>query len=233
LEERREETGHHWVAALARSPSKTTVIVIDHCADDYSLTWIEFFWRRIVREECCPHCGEYGRFRRHGTYEKYYYRQLIQILRVRCAGCKNTHAVMPSFSLPGTSVGAAEAEAFVLQRESGASRARAGEGFLGRGMGTEYLRSLERRLVAGVHQARALFPERESHGPGPWRRLIDMSGTHLRPIFELNRSSIAAGWGAVFCSLTLGAGRRLEKPGRRSSHNKHSARSRKGFIDSG
>lgn len=39
------------------------------------------------------------------------------ILRLRCRGCGRTHAVIPSWSLPDTSVGTAEVECYLMARE--------------------------------------------------------------------------------------------------------------------
>ncbi len=50
-----------------------------------------------------------------------------QFSAVRCRRCGQTHAVMPSFSLPGTSVGTAEAEGYMLKRHRDASSNEAGE----------------------------------------------------------------------------------------------------------
>jgi hypothetical protein len=55
-------------------------------------------------------------------------------MRVRCKHCRCTHAMIPSFSLPGSSVGTAEAEGYLMERERGVGRGRAGVELLCRGM---------------------------------------------------------------------------------------------------
>lgn len=200
---------------------------------DYSLSWIETFWRSILREEYCPHCGRLGRFSRHGVYEKYHYSRLIPIVRVRCRLCRKTHALIPSFSVPGTSIGLQEIESFIFRRAGGASRMKAGALLRLHGLGENYLRSLERRILAGIHQAKALFPSRGNHRLPPWQWLIDAAGGSAHPVYRLNRLGIAAGWGAVFCALAPGAGRRITKAGTGRSHDFTSAGKPVHPIDSG
>lgn len=60
-----------------------------------------------------------GGFSRHGVYEKYHYQRFIPILRVRCLTCRKTHALIPSFSVPGTSIGMKEVESFIFKRAGG------------------------------------------------------------------------------------------------------------------
>ena len=61
----------------------------------------------------CPACGG-TRLGQRSSYQKYLYEQLITILRLRCRGCGRTHAVIPSWSLPDTSVGSAEVERYLM-----------------------------------------------------------------------------------------------------------------------
>ena len=174
-----------------------------------------------------------GRFSRHGVYEKYHYSRLISILRVRCQRCRKTHALIPTFSVPGTSIGMAEIESFIRKRAGGASRMESGTLLRLRGFCADYLRSLERRILAGIHRAKALFLARGDHGLAPWDWLIDAAGGSAHPVYRLNRLSIASGWGAVFCALASGAGRRNTKAGTGSSHDIASARMPVQPIDSG
>jgi len=191
------------------------------------------FWRRILREECCPQCGNYGSFSRHGVYKKYHYRRLVPILRIRCKRCGTTHAVIPSFSVPGTSLDLEDVETFIHHRRDGMSRRAAGEIFGTRGLGAEYVRSLERRLIRGIHQAKALFPELGDHRLHTWNWLLHATDGSRHPVYRLNTLSIAAGRGAVFCALTPVTIYRNRKPGSGFSHEKASARLLAAPIDSG
>ena len=126
-----------------------------------------------------------------------------------------------------------EVESFIFKRAGGASRMEAGALVRLHGFGEDYLRSLERRILAGIHRAKALFPDRGDHSLALWQWLLDAAGGVTRPAYRLNTLSIAAGWGAVFCSLTPGAGRRDTKSGTGSSHDISSARMPGQPIDSG
>lgn len=174
-----------------------------------------------------------GGFSRHGVYEKYHYSRLVPILRVRCQRCRKTHALIPSFSVPGTSIGMDEIESFIFKRAGGASRMEAGALLRFHGFGEDYLRSLERRILAGIHRAKALFLEWGDHRLPPWQWLIDAAERSAHPVYRLNRLSIAAGWGAIFCALASGAGLRTTKAGAGSSHDIASARMPGQPIDSG
>jgi len=61
---------------------------------------------------------------------KYYYHVQIRILVVKCHNCGTHHAIIPSFSLPGTSLGTKEVEIFYEKCASGSSRNKAGEELL-------------------------------------------------------------------------------------------------------
>ena len=97
----------------------------------------------------------------------------------------------------------------------------------------DYLRSLERRILAGIHQAKALFLSRGDHRLPPWQWLIDAAGGFAHPVYRINRLSIDAGWGAVFCALAPGAGGRTTKAGTGGSHDLASAGIPVQPIDSG
>lgn len=174
-----------------------------------------------------------GGFSRHGVYEKYHYQRLIEILRVRCRRCRKTHALIPSFSVPGTSVGMKEVESFIFRRAAGASRMEAGRHLSLQGLGEDYLRSIERRLLTGIHKAKALFPDRGDHTLSAWQWLIDVAEGSAHPVYRLNTLSTVAGWGAIFCALAAEAGRRSSKAGPGISHNIASARMSGQSVDSG
>jgi hypothetical protein len=70
----------------------------------------------------CPARQAVGVLKRHACYWKYYCAQPLRILRCICGHCGVTHAVIPSFSLPGTSVGTEEADSYLKLREQGQGR---------------------------------------------------------------------------------------------------------------
>ncbi len=156
-------------------------------------------------------------------YEKYLYFTCVQILRVRCRSCGRTHALIPSFSLPGTSLGTVEVEAFIAGRRDGQSRHEAGRHLTSRGVPEDALRRLEKLIHTAIHRAKALFCELAVPIGEAYRWLKEATVGDPRPIVLLNRRSIALGYGAVFCSLARGAGRRGRISGIRSSHDNASA----------
>ena len=156
---------------------------------------------------------------RHGRYEKYLYGTRIPILRLRCRSCRRTHAVIPSFSLPGTSLGTTEVEAFIVGRYTGESRRKAGGMLTARGVPEEYLRRIEKLVCAAIHQAKALFGDSAPLIGQPYGWLKEATAADPRPIFTVNTWSVAGGYGAVFCSLAAGAGRRTRSSGIGFSHD--------------
>jgi hypothetical protein len=113
----------------SRSSTKKNIIII-------YVYLIQFYNPECIRngfssiaEIVCPCCKDAGHLVYHATYEKYYYGVRIMIIRVLCTHCGITHAIIPSFSLPGTSIGTEEAENYLEDRAHGASRMKAGKHF--------------------------------------------------------------------------------------------------------
>ena len=107
-------------------PSTSTIVILDISRgkeESYQFTRVSGLAGRTCSTGLrCPACGS-TRLGHHSSYQKYLYEQPIMILRLRCRGCGRTHAVIPSWSLPDTSVGTAEVERYLLARERGESRA--------------------------------------------------------------------------------------------------------------
>jgi hypothetical protein len=157
------------------------------------------------------------------VYEKYLFFKHIPILRLRCRVCRSTHALIPSFSLPGTSLGTVEVESFVAARSAGCSRRGAASMLIQRGVQEGYLRRIEKLIRTAIHRAKALFGDLACEIGEAYRWLQEATAGDSRPIVVLNRRSIALGYGAVFCSLAVGAGRRRSISGIRASHENASA----------
>ena len=102
-----------------------------------------------------------------------------------------------------------------------------------RGVREGYLRRIEKLIHTAIHRAKALFGDLASHIGEAYRWLKEATADDLRPIVLLNRRSIALGYGAVFCSLAGGVGRRMHISGIRSSHDNASAGIGVPFIHSG
>jgi hypothetical protein len=140
---------------------------------------------------------------------------------------------MPSFSLPGTSIGTEEAERYLIRRQQGASRRRAAEELLSKGLSGCYAKQLERMTEVAVFRAKALFPS--AADPTLWGLawIQAVCGQADRPLFALNRFSLKRGFNApCFCrsSILLFDRKRIKE---RISHNVGSTAGDAAFIDSG
>lgn len=216
-----------------RSPPPDTVIVFGIGRRDYSISGLESSWAELLKHEACPACGQVGQFGLHARYRKYHYRERIGILRVRCWGCRRTHALMPSFSLPGTSIGTKEAEAYLVGRWRGESRAQAGSLFQGRGMGPRYLKQLERMLQRGLARAKAIFPRAADERLGGLAWIEAVCGPTNRPIVSLNDYALGHGVNAVLsCRVSILLFSRTRRPSS-PSRNQGSAGTDPPSVDSG
>ena len=149
----------------------------------------------------CPACGS-TRLGHHSSYQKYWYEQRITILRLRCRGCGRTHAVIPSWSLPDTSVGTAEVERYLLARERGVSRTEALAELRGLGMHAGYGKQLERRLGVIVSRGKTLWPQATDPQLGglAWVRAACAPRSTATPLLSLNHFSLAQRVNAICCS---------------------------------
>jgi hypothetical protein len=184
--------------------SNNTVILLDIPIDDYSFFSLSLDWRAHLESMACPACAQIGQFARHGSYHKYHYHQRLQILRVRCRRCGCTHALIPAFSLPGTSIGSTEAEEYLKARAGGAGRGRAGRELVEHGMSGSYPKSLDRMFSTAVRRAKALFPQAADERllGLPW--VFAAVGSAERPLVELNRFCLSRGVNAVcFCRASI------------------------------
>jgi hypothetical protein len=131
----------------------------------------------------CPGCSKSEHLVYHASYKKYYYDKLIVIVRLLCTCCGITHAIIPSFSLPGTSIGTAEAESYLHARSEGASRMSAGR----------YLcRERDERTVPGFFRKDDVAMHRQHEGGSPSRR--GPAPRRIRVSFEPERIIARAEW---------------------------------------
>lgn len=181
----------------------------------------------------CPACGGQGCLRRHGGYHKYYFHRQIAIVRVRCQVCRRTHALIPSFSLPGLSVGCAEVERYLAAREGGQGRGCAAAELVSRGVSEAYPRHLERMFTTRITRGKALLV---GHGQPTLQGLAwvrSVVGEVEHPLLELNRFALArAVNGILFCrvSILLFAGARGMKS---ASHRIGSAQEQSAALTCG
>ena len=107
---------------------------------------------------CCPVC-EANIFTYHCQYEKYHYNRRITIIRIRCRSCESTHALIPEFSLPGTSIGTEEANKYMKARARGVSQEKGSAIFTRHGLSPKYGITLEKRFCLAHQKSKALFSD--------------------------------------------------------------------------
>jgi hypothetical protein len=154
-------------------------------------------------------------------------------VRVRCRHCRRTHALIPSFSLPGLCIGSAEAERYLAAREEGVGRRRAATELLARGMSDGYPKRIERVLTTTVIRGKALLvaPGTERLQGLAWVRSV--VGDVQHPLVELTRIGLAGGVnGICFCRASILLFSRPSR-GRRVSHKNGSALEETTAIASG
>jgi hypothetical protein len=106
-------------------------------------------------EFVCPICEAAVRY--HATYTKFLYEIILVIHRVICCSpsCRKTHAIIPSFSVPGCSIGSEELESFIKARNEGKTVDQAGQCFINAGMSADYPESVHKKLKR--YQSRIKF----------------------------------------------------------------------------
>ena len=188
----------------ARSPAPDTVILIDICKKNYSISDIEENFTTYLKDQECPTCGIVDRMVRHAKYQKYYYAEQIEILRVRCGDCRVTHALIPVFSLPGTSIGTEEAEEYLLARQKGTGRGTAAKGLQEQGLSDRYAKQLDLMFAAAVNRAKALFPQVDATVQDPMSWVTAAVGATDTPLLSLNRHCLAKHFNCLcFCRSSI------------------------------
>jgi hypothetical protein len=157
---------------------------------------------------------------------------LIPILRCRCIYCKTTHAIIPSFSIPGTSVGTKEVEEYLELREQGLGRGRAGEKLFERGMHRTYCYSLDKTFKKAVAQAKSLFKDVGDPRTAGICWIREVTGNKEHPILSLNQFCLDEGANAVCFSRAGIIIFRKKRAKKRFSHNALSCGEKGGVVDS-
>ena len=202
------------------SPSPNTVIIIVDIDKKYYIFpifydhWTEFFVVLI-----CPACGTQDRFKRHARYTKYYYAEELWILRLKCEGCGTTHAVIPSFSLPDTSSGTKESEAYLIKRAKGVGRGTAGKILEQLGLSEKYPLQLDKMFQKSIDRAKAQFPQEGDPTLNGMEWVKSVVSDPERPLYSLNCFCLEHGVNAVCCTRFYIQTFRVRKTGRAFSHN--------------
>lgn len=109
-------------------------------------------------------------------------------MRCICASCGITHAIIPSFSLPGTSIGTQEAESYLQLREGGQGRGRAARVFSGeKAMSPNHPPVLDRAFRVAVDRAKAIFVGQADVRLEGSAWVDSLTGETGHPILSLNQ----------------------------------------------
>jgi hypothetical protein len=173
-----------------------------------------------------------GLLKKHAKYNKYYYREQIIILRCLCSYCGTTHAIIPSFSLPGTTVGTKEVEEYLQLREKGVGRGRAGKMLLEKGMSETYCYSLDKTFKRAVARAKSLFEDAGDVRAEGISWIKKVMGNKGHPILSLNQFCLDNGYNAVCFSRAGIIIFRKNSMKREFSHNVLPCGEKAGLVDS-
>ena len=158
----------------------------------------------LVLKQSCPACGAMGGFGRHAVYQKYHFARRIDIQRVRCRTCGTTHAMIPRFSVPDTSLGTEEVEGSLVARSQGASRSEAGGPLVEQGMEGRTGRRLEKMLATAVARGKAIWPQAAQPSLQGLAWIDAVCGRVDHPILDLNRWALDHGVNAIcFCRSSI------------------------------
>jgi len=154
------------------------------------------------------------------------------ILRCICTKCRVTHAIIPSFSLPGTSIGTAEAEEYIRRREQGQGRRRAARVFSGeKAMSRNHPAVLDRAFLTAVDRAKAIFNGMADMRLNGIDWIASLSGQNEQPILSLNQYCLEHRVNCI-CLTRFVIHLFREKKGRICSpHKTGASRRRKAVID--
>ena len=174
----------------------------------------------------CPACGTRDRFIRHARYTKYYYTEKLWILRLKCEDCGTTHAIIPSFSLPDTSIGTKEAEACLIKRAGGESRGTCGKILEPLGLSEKYALQLDKMFQRSIDRAKALFTLEGDATLNGMQWLRSVGCDPQRPLYSLNCFCLERGVNAVCFSRISILIFPIRRAGRAFSHNTGLTRTR-------
>ncbi len=147
----------------------------------------------------CPICGACVKY--HATYEKKLYAKLIDIHRVMCTNsvCGKTHAIIPSFSVPGCSIGIKELNNFINARAEGKTVEDAGQCFINAGMSPDYPESIHNRLKRYRSRIETIFTPITKFFPD-YSSLIQSITGKVIPAAKLNHLCKDLGFNPVLFS---------------------------------
>lgn len=137
---------------------------------------------------------------------------------MRCESCAVTHAIIPSFSVPGRSIGTNAVDSFLDQLQKGNSQKQSGICFIENGMNADYYKSLLKSLHISSLQLSAILC---AFGLETSTCLSPL-GLPLKKITILNRISLALGFNAIYFSRRSILSYDSKRKGKAISLNMHS-----------
>jgi len=134
----------------------------------------------------CPICGSPLKY--HGSYEKKLYKQALDIHRGMCENpeCRRTHAIIPSFSVPGCSIGTKELNLFIRARDSGKTVEEAGQCFIDAGMSPDYPESIHKRLKRYRSRIETIFAPLVFLFASYSQLILYLTDNNIDPVYTLN-----------------------------------------------
>lgn len=114
--------------------------------------------------------------------------------------CDCTHALIPAFSLPGTSIGTAEADKYLKLRQKDVSQKKAALVFTDLGMNWNYGISLEKRFKQANRKAMVLFSNDRDILHNPLSLFQSDENLYDSPIFTVNSLFLKRGYNALYFS---------------------------------
>ncbi|RKX73577.1 MAG: hypothetical protein DRP87_18660 [Spirochaetes bacterium] len=169
-------------------PQTTAFIILYIKRNVYDFEKVRSQFFILFSTHACPACQEVGTLKKHAWYIKYYYNEQLQILRCICISCGVTHAIIPEFSLPGTSIGIEEAEEYIKLREQGQGRGRASKVFSGeKVMSVNHPTVLDKAFRVAVERAKAIFYGQVDYTLKGCAWIEALTGKKGRPILNLNQ----------------------------------------------
>lgn len=148
--------------------------------------------------------------------------------------CRSTHAIIPSFSLPGTSMGTKEAEEYIQLREKGLGRKTAGKTLLlEKGLSLGCLYNLEKSFYTATARAKVIFniASLRSVSGLAWLHGI-IEEAEEGQVNNFNHYCLSEGVNAIYLSRVNIIHFKKSKGGKRNSLNLESAPFKKIVINS-
>jgi hypothetical protein len=152
---------------------------------------------------------------------------------VICTQCGTTHALIPSFSLPGTSIGTAEALNYLYLRENGVARKHTADIFSNLEMKGNYATKFEKMFKRCVNNAKAIFTGIGDHNLNGIEWIKSVIKKDMDLINDFNRFCLEHNVNAILCNRANILVFKKNKKKKKVPLKKGSGKKGKKVIDSG